>query len=54
MRIRSLAALVSSEDGQDLVEYAMIVAVMGLGLVASLGGVQNNIGNVFNRVENYL
>jgi pilus assembly protein Flp/PilA len=54
MQTRSLADFFRSEDGQDLIEYAMITAVIGLGLVATLQSVQNDIGNVFSRVENYL
>jgi len=54
MQTRSLADFLYNEDGQDLIEYAMIIAVIGLGLVATLQNVQNDIGNVFSRVENYL
>ncbi len=50
----SLAGLLRDESGQDLIEYALIIAVMGLALVASMNGLANSISNFFNRVGNSL
>jgi pilus assembly protein Flp/PilA len=38
------------ESGQDLVEYALIVAVLGLGAIATLKGVANSVATVFTAV----
>jgi len=34
-------------DGQDMVEYCLLVAVVALGCVVALGGFQNVISNVW-------
>lgn len=46
----ALSALLSDENGQDLVEYAMIVALLSLGAVAGIGQVGNAIAGVFNKL----
>jgi pilus assembly protein Flp/PilA len=38
----------SDESGQGLVEYALIIALVAVGLVAILLVLRNSIGNVFN------
>jgi pilus assembly protein Flp/PilA len=40
----------ADESGQDLVEYALIVGVLGLGAIATLKGVANNVAVVFTAV----
>jgi len=40
----------ADESGQDLVEYALIVGVLGLGAVATLKGVATNVGTLFAAV----
>ena len=42
------------ESGQDLIEYALIAAVVGLGSVASLNSLASSIGSSFNTVSNNL
>jgi len=42
------------ESGQDLIEYALVAALVGLGAVASMQGLANNIGNTFNSIGNSL
>ena len=44
--------LISEESGQDLIEYALVAALIGLGAVAALQGVTNSVGNVFNSLGN--
>lgn len=44
--------LISEESGQDLIEYALVAALIGLGAVAALKGVTNSVGNVFNSLGN--
>jgi pilus assembly protein Flp/PilA len=38
----------SEESGQGLVEYALIIALVAIGLMAILLVLRNSIGNVFN------
>jgi pilus assembly protein Flp/PilA len=38
----------SEETGQGLVEYALIIALVAVGLIAILLVLRNSIGNVFN------
>ena len=49
-----LLQLVTDERGQDLIEYALMASLLGLGTLAGLRGVKNNIGNSFNQIGNTL
>jgi pilus assembly protein Flp/PilA len=53
-----MRALVNSfmadESGQGLVEYALIIALVAIGLIAILVLFRNAIGNVFNTSKNTL
>ena len=51
---QSLAKFMNDESGQDLIEYALVAALVGLGTVAAMGGLANSIGNTFNSVGNQL
>jgi pilus assembly protein Flp/PilA len=42
------------ESGQDLIEYALVAALVGLGAVVSMGSLKNSISNAFNGVGNAL
>ena len=46
--------LMADESGQDLIEYALVAALVGLGSVASMQGLANSIANTFNGVGNAL
>jgi pilus assembly protein Flp/PilA len=46
--------LLRDESGQDLIEYALIAAVMALALIASMNSLTSTIGNFFNQVGNSL
>lgn len=53
--LRALAARVTtSENGQTLVEYALIVALVSVALVAGLQALTGNIGGVFTSIGNTL
>jgi pilus assembly protein Flp/PilA len=39
------------EEGQTLVEYALIIALVSVALVAALSLLATNIGNVFKNIE---
>ena len=42
--------LVADESGQDLIEYALVAALVGLGAVASMKSLANSINTAFNSV----
>jgi pilus assembly protein Flp/PilA len=44
--------LLNDESGQDLIEYALVAAVIALGCLAAMRGLANAIGNGFNNVGN--
>jgi pilus assembly protein Flp/PilA len=44
----SLQDLKDREDGQDMVEYALVVGLVALGAVAGLKSLASGVGNSFN------
>jgi pilus assembly protein Flp/PilA len=54
---RSIALLkniLRDEDGQDLIEYALVAGLIGVGAVVSLSGLDTKIKTAFNNVGNQL
>lgn len=49
-----LKKLATEDSGQDLIEYALVAALVGLGAVAAMKGLSNSIGKTFNGVGNSL
>jgi len=49
-----IGKFVQDEQGQGLVEYALIIALVAIGLMAILVLFRNSIGNVFNTSKNRL
>jgi pilus assembly protein Flp/PilA len=49
-----LRTLRSDESGQDLIEYALIAALIGLGAVAAMSTLASNIATSFSTVGNQL
>ena len=49
-----LLDLLSKDDGQDLVEYALIVALVALGATAGMQVLAADINNAFNVVGSTL
>lgn len=49
-----LMNLVKDESGQDLIEYALVAALLGLGAIASMKTLANTIGNGFNTINTQL
>jgi pilus assembly protein Flp/PilA len=45
-----LRRLVREDDGQDLVEYAMLVALIALAVVAGVGALATAINGQYNRI----
>jgi pilus assembly protein Flp/PilA len=55
MTLRTLVTtLHESESGQDLIEYALVCALIALGAVASMQAVANYINNAFNSIGSKL
>ena len=54
MRLLDLSAklliLLSKDDGQDLIEYALVVALVALGAIAGMQALAGDINNAFNAV----
>jgi len=46
--------LKSNEEGQDLVEYALLVALLSLAAVAGLSTLSGSINGLFVKIENAL
>ena len=47
-------AFLSDESGQDLIEYALVAALVGLGTVAAMKSLSNSLSNTFNTIGNGL
>jgi pilus assembly protein Flp/PilA len=43
-----LKNFINDEEGQDLVEYALLLGFVALAAVAVLGTIGTNIGSIFN------
>jgi pilus assembly protein Flp/PilA len=51
MKMRQLLARLATEDsGQDLIEYALLAAIIGLSAAALLKNMKNTIGNTLNSI----
>jgi pilus assembly protein Flp/PilA len=44
------AKFINDDSGQDLIEYALVAALVALGSVAAMKGLTNSIGTAFNGV----
>jgi pilus assembly protein Flp/PilA len=49
-----LRSLMAGEEGQDLVEYALVVALMAFGCVAGMQSLASGINIAFNTVSSDL
>jgi pilus assembly protein Flp/PilA len=45
-----LKNLIAEESGQDLIEYALVAALVGLGSVASMSTLAASIANTFTSI----
>ncbi len=52
--IAPFEALWNDDEGQDLVEYALLVALIALLVIAALRVIGPTIANIFNNVESEL
>lgn len=46
--------LTNREEGQDLVEYALVVALIAFGAVAGMNALAKGINNAFNTISTTL
>jgi pilus assembly protein Flp/PilA len=44
-------SMLAREEGQDLVEYALIIALVSIALVAALTALAGGISGVFSRIN---
>lgn len=52
--ITLVRALKNDESGQDLIEYALIAAIVALGAIAAMSSLSTDIANEFNSIGNSL
>ena len=45
------ACVYEREEGQTLVEYALIISLVSVALIAALALLATNIGNIFTNIE---
>ncbi|HEX5235143.1 MAG TPA: Flp family type IVb pilin [Silvibacterium sp.] len=45
-----LRTLLSDEQGQDLIEYALVVALIAFGAVTAMGTLSTDINNAFTTI----
>jgi len=48
--LKHVADLAHDESGQDLIEYAIVAALIGLGAVASMRTLSTKIGTAFTSI----
>lgn len=51
---RLLQNLLSEESGQDMMEYALIAALIALAAIAAMGTLGNTISNYYNNINSSL
>ncbi|HEY1731523.1 MAG TPA: Flp family type IVb pilin [Terriglobales bacterium] len=54
MKLQTLRNLLRDESGQDLIEYALVAAIIALAAVAAMSTLANNITNAFSAVGSKL
>ena len=48
------ACFVREEEGQDLIEYSLLAAIIAVGAIVTMKAVSTSINNVFNKVTTEL
>jgi len=47
---QAFASILQDESGQDLIEYALVAGLIGLGAVVAMTGLSGRISNSFNSI----
>ena len=50
----TLQSLVKSDEGQDLIEYALVVALIAFAATAGMGTLATNINDAFTKIGSKL
>ena len=50
--LEHLTSLVRREEGQDLLEYALLIALIAIVCVTAITAAGNNVMGVFNQIAN--
>lgn len=49
-----VSRFVKDESGATAIEYGLIAALVGIGIIVALGTLRNNLQNTFNKVSSEL
>ena len=49
-RVENLKAVLLQEDGQDLIEYALVVSLIAFAAIAGMGTLANDINTAFSNI----
>ena len=52
--LKKMHGLIAGEEGQDLVEYALLCTLISLSLVASTSGIASSVNSIFVKAGNSL
>jgi len=52
--LNRLKALVVEEQGQGMTEYGLVLGVIGVGAIAALVALRNQIGTLLGNVTNFI
>jgi pilus assembly protein Flp/PilA len=52
--MKSIVAFFADESGATAIEYALIAAVIGLGIVVGVGAIRDGLNDHFNNVSDSL
>jgi len=53
-KLRLALAAIQDERGQDLIEYALVIALIAFAAVAGMGDLANGINSAFNNIATTL
>ncbi len=54
MRRAFVFHLLRDDEGQDIVEYALVAVILGLGTIVALHGISGKAVNIFSAVGNIM
>jgi pilus assembly protein Flp/PilA len=49
-QVKFLTNLLQDESGQDLIEYALVAGLIGLGAITAMSGLSTKIGTAFGSI----